>query len=330
MKSLREVKTQLRRTHLRLLREMAKNNPSSLSTESVQLCSLLYDQIYALRSSRGRNTYLLLCAYLPIYYEIDLLPLLRRIWDEQREEEQQQQQNIAPVKVFVPFVLSPPMDLDNNNNNDIEKPFPLYWQPMETAAERLGSAMLFVQVFSEEDILTYFEHRGRYKLLEPKEEIMNRFFLNDSFSNNCNTDLTPTRHCIACDDWNYLFPKCVKPAECIDIQRPSYNTDNFTSMLVLTPGVLFDHSGRRLGKGGGYYDRFLCFNASSASTAKKSVEMLAWGVCRETQFVSPGKTDIPFSVDDPPGDSVVDFRMDGVITSAGFVDCRGNKNGYKK
>lgn len=59
-----------------------------------------------------------------------------------------------------------------------------------------------------------------------------------------------------CDDWNVLFPGCAIPT-------PAFATDSFTphpvELVLLTPGLGFTREGDRLGKGGGFYDRFIKF-----------------------------------------------------------------------
>lgn len=65
--------------------------------------------------------------------------------------------------------------------------------------------------------------------------------------------------------------------------------------LILVPGVAFDPAGRRLGQGGGYYDRFL----------EKTPAYRA-GVCHDFALLEA----VPFEVHD--------MTMDGVITPGGI------------
>jgi 5-formyltetrahydrofolate cyclo-ligase len=68
--------------------------------------------------------------------------------------------------------------------------------------------------------------------------------------------------------------------------------------LILVPGLAFDRSGMRLGRGGGYYDRFLV-----------GFEGLRVGICfQEVVFDR-----IPFE----PHDAVVDF----LATPEGIISC---------
>lgn len=62
--------------------------------------------------------------------------------------------------------------------------------------------------------------------------------------------------------------------------------------LIVVPGVAFDHKGNRLGRGRGYYDRFLCQHLS--------VKRI--GICFDFQLVDEIPTE-PF-----------DIRMDEVIS----------------
>lgn len=62
--------------------------------------------------------------------------------------------------------------------------------------------------------------------------------------------------------------------------------------LIVVPGVAFDHQGNRLGRGRGYYDRFLCQHLS--------VKRI--GICFGFQFV-----------DEVPAEPL-DIRMDEVLT----------------
>ena len=62
--------------------------------------------------------------------------------------------------------------------------------------------------------------------------------------------------------------------------------------LIIVPGVAFDQEGNRLGRGKGYYDRFLC----------QHLEVKRIGICFDFQLVDTIPTE-PF-----------DIRMDEVIT----------------
>jgi 5-formyltetrahydrofolate cyclo-ligase len=75
-----------------------------------------------------------------------------------------------------------------------------------------------------------------------------------------------------------------------------------TADVILVPGMAFDRSGRRLGRGGGYYDRFLSHS-----------EGVRVGVCFEEQMVC----EVPSEAHD--------LGMDFVITPAGIFPC-GGKN----
>lgn len=75
--------------------------------------------------------------------------------------------------------------------------------------------------------------------------------------------------------------------------------------LVLVPGLAFDEAGRRLGRGAGFYDRFL-----EAYRAKRKAEAAALGVCFEVQVFG-----------EIPADSH-DQRLDGLVTEKRVALCR--------
>lgn len=62
--------------------------------------------------------------------------------------------------------------------------------------------------------------------------------------------------------------------------------------LVITPGLAFDKTGKRLGRGGGYFDRFF---------ANKSLRAVKCGVCFHQQITD----DVPTDETDVPIDCLV-------------------------
>jgi 5-formyltetrahydrofolate cyclo-ligase len=80
------------------------------------------------------------------------------------------------------------------------------------------------------------------------------------------------------------------------IHEPSGNVLMERPDLILVPGLAFDRQGGRLGRGKGYYDRFLV-----RMTAKKI------GVCFACQLVE----DVPLESHDHP--------LDGVVTEEGLI-----------
>jgi 5-formyltetrahydrofolate cyclo-ligase len=78
--------------------------------------------------------------------------------------------------------------------------------------------------------------------------------------------------------------------------------DPSSADLVLVPGVAFTRSGIRMGRGGGFYDRFL---------ASLPAEIPRIGVCFHCQLVDQ----IPQETHDVPVDAVVSER--GIVWAAG-------------
>lgn len=79
-----------------------------------------------------------------------------------------------------------------------------------------------------------------------------------------------------------------------DIPEPSEDGEKVSPSeidVIIVPGVAFDKEGRRLGRGGGYYDRFM----SSAVNAKKIA------LCREVNLID----EVPCEAHDEKVDIIV-------------------------
>ncbi|HTP60074.1 MAG TPA: 5-formyltetrahydrofolate cyclo-ligase [Spirochaetia bacterium] len=91
----------------------------------------------------------------------------------------------------------------------------------------------------------------------------------------------------------------------IPVPRPEWEPLAFpldARVLVATPGLAFDHAGNRLGRGKGYYDRFL-----QEARAAAGERLTALGVCFSEQLVEH----VPHTD--------TDQRLDGVVTDSETV-----------
>ncbi|EPS67943.1 hypothetical protein M569_06830 [Genlisea aurea] len=79
--------------------------------------------------------------------------------------------------------------------------------------------------------------------------------------------------------------------------------------LVLLPGLAFDKSGRRLGRGGGYYDAFLTRYGELVKDRNWKKKPLLVGLAYSVQMVEDGV--IPVAGNDVP--------VDALVTSAGII-----------
>ncbi len=105
------------------------------------------------------------------------------------------------------------------------------------------------------------------------------------------TLLLPVTHRKAMEIRPYTGETCLKPgyARIPEPQTPAY-TGKID--LILVPGVVFDRKGHRIGRGGGYYDRFL----------KKYKQACKVGVAYDFQLKHH---DLPQTWRDQPLDGVV-------------------------
>ncbi|MEM9372569.1 MAG: 5-formyltetrahydrofolate cyclo-ligase [Planctomycetota bacterium] len=118
-------------------------------------------------------------------------------------------------------------------------------------------------------------------------------------------------------DWasRSIQPRLVRSADDLEIGRHGIRVPRQTCQdaepgsidLVLVPGVAFDRSGGRLGRGGGFYDRFLASGRARPMGAG-GVTPTAFGVGFAAQIVER----VPMEPHDQ--------RMDGLVTDAGDGD----------
>jgi len=76
--------------------------------------------------------------------------------------------------------------------------------------------------------------------------------------------------------------------------------------LILTPLVAFDRRGHRLGRGGGYYDRYL----AQLQRDKHRKKPLLCGLAHHSQ-----------QADNIPSERW-DIALDAIASDRGFIDCR--------
>ncbi|MCX7787001.1 MAG: 5-formyltetrahydrofolate cyclo-ligase [Spirochaetes bacterium] len=79
------------------------------------------------------------------------------------------------------------------------------------------------------------------------------------------------------------------------------------SPIVLVPGRVFDRHGGRIGRGKGYYDRFLRSLRQSRTDGKTNIDVLAVGICFSVQVIEG----VPRTEQDEPIDHLI--TEEGVI-----------------
>lgn len=236
--------------------------------------------------------------------------------------------------------------------------------------------MSFVEVLDADDLGTSFEVRGPWKLMELKPSIWDSFHLSQGGTPTCppitrggdtiaehdhqgreERHRQRRRGLILCDEWDRLFAGTTCNSNVVEVlSSPSFATtqthteadgkgDEEVVVVVLTPAAGFDSAGRRIGKGGGFYDRFIAYQRAwrairptrrdpARSPSPVADETLhVWGVGLDEQLLNNGRTTVsevfPQSrdevVENASGASCIpvdahDERMDRIITPSVTID----------
>lgn len=192
----------LRKHILAVSKQVCKEQPIAFRQEqSIKLCEKLFGMIEnpsgattpgkcftSSSSAPAKNIGL----YLPLYFEIDVEPLIRKLLSSASRE----------YKIFVPE---------------------LYKKESSTEEKQMMS-MRFVQVLNNQDLDENFKPVPPYNIKEPASKEIDPFYKD-----------------------RLRFSKTEEDA--------NNNTTNLDVLIV--PGVAFDFWCNRLGKGGGFYDRWI-------------------------------------------------------------------------
>ncbi|CCW65336.1 unnamed protein product [Phytomonas sp. EM1] len=271
---------------------------------------------------------LYVCATLPLYYEVDILPLLDRLWSWREASEigvkwgVASNSSIAPTEVFtmVPVVVDP-IGVGSKlkkakSPEELSTHYAEWHHPVTDAHIRLRRGMTLVEVYDAKDLRDSFEICGPLKLRELKSSEFESFFMrrrvvNQGWGSHSNVFPGTTgpnsrhpRRILPCGDWESLFPEHLPPPGLLWPWGGGYNYQNLTmdlrmnhndgdressdlqrtylldggsevsnvDVVVLTPGVCFQWlGGLRLGKGGGFYDRFLNYLRSMSENGRMTL-----------------------------------------------------------
>jgi len=124
--------------------------------------------------------------------------------------------------------------------------------------------------------------------------------LNDKGRQICLPVTPPAKGPLSFRNWQ---PGCVMQTDRYGVKFPAQGA-TVTPSFVLVPLLAFTATGKRLGYGGGYYDRTLAYLRAQANAQKNRI--WACGVAYAGQ-----------EIDDLPTD-IYDQTLDGILTETGF------------
>ncbi len=151
--------------------------------------------------------------------------------------------------------------------------------------------------YKPQSVFTYVHHRNEVRTIEIID-----FLLDLGITvfvpkiNRCSKTISP----IEIENINALQPGAYGILEPINIEKGTKTNNTQQIDIILTPGIVFDKNGGRIGYGGGYYDRFF------KNVSDKSIKI---GVAYSFQL----KDIIP--------QEIHDIRLDIIITEKGIFTC---------
>lgn len=373
------AKTALRSQHLRELRSWPKTHPRERQLMSQTLCDKLFAHVtskYLLppqsstttvssaQAVRSGSLSLYICSYLPLYYEVDVLPFTKELWafrDRMQERALRAQGGgdaLPQVVMLIPFVVQPhyrrtgkcaggTATTAETDRSAVEylQPLKEWHEPHSTVLDRLGSAMVFVEVRDEADLQTSLEVKKQFNVQELKDAVFLEFFQRrhdneegekakekTAAATSTTAAALPPRRILCCDEWERLFPMHKAPPGLLRLPTPTNCPRGEGgcvmrgSLVVLAPGVCFSRTtGARLGKGGGFYDRFLTHLYRSAVVGAEGgggaqqQEASGGGECLHVEVLGVA-FDTQVTDRELAADAAVDAPMGGLATPQGGVE----------
>lgn len=249
----------------------------------------------------------ILC-YFSMWYELDLTSLFAEVWAAAAAASATGEG--PSVHVYVPHMLPPVTPATRHSDDTAASSSSTAVSPSSSPPTR-GGNMVFVEVLSAADQSASFVPQGKMKILEIRPEVLQAALENGDRDLLFTTMDTLEELSMRNRSPTVGEPVGLRPRTKPVVDRVRSGEECF---LVLTPAAAYDREMHRMGKGGGFYDRFLhaLRQAESEPTLRQPPpsfrRVMVIGVGFDQQLLPEG-VEVPFEEGwDQPVDAVLTGR----------------------